>query len=252
MSDTIASLPPPHQPMARLRRPRPRTILLLALALVAAKVFVTILVEYRFYFPADFQSTFLHGREATFAGLYAIAFYTHLIVAPTTLLLAVLLVTTGRKPNPAASKWHRVAGRVQFGLVVFLLVPSGLVMATHALAGPVAAVGLVCLSLATGLSVAAAAVTAIGGHLRSHRRWAIRSAILLGSPLLLRFATGAAFVIQRDTPGFYRLNAWASWLLPLACYEVWCYYHGHASKLPWSLSKFVSPRRYRHGSPHLD
>lgn len=216
----------------RLSIPRASTFFFFAVAVLATKVFVTILWEYRYYFPANFHATFLLGREGSFHGVYAFSFYVHLVVAPITLLLGVFLVMTGQIPTPLQRRWHRIAGRVQAVLVILFLVPSGLVMAEHAIAGPIAGVGLACLSLATGLSVAATAMTAIRRKMPSHRRWAIRSVILLTSPLLLRFFTGAAFVMQIDSPEFYRLNAWVSWLLPLTIYETWFFYR----------SEFESPQ----------
>ncbi len=238
MSDSAPDLSRQHPAMTWVRFPRANALFVFAISLLATKIFALILAEYRFYFPANFEATFLLGRENSFHGVYAVAFYTHLIVAPLTLLLALFLVSTGLRSMATRRRGHRLAGRVQAGLVIGFLVPSGLVMATQALAGPIAGVGFMCLSLATGLSVTATAVTAIRCQLKLHRRWAIRSAILLASPLLLRFLAGAAFMLQVDSPEFYRVNAWVSWLLPLAAYQVFCVF---VSETPHRWRRFLNP-----------
>lgn len=58
----------PHQRQRKMGLPNSwaTTFFIFAAAALATKVFVTILAEYRFYFPANFQSTFLLGREASF------------------------------------------------------------------------------------------------------------------------------------------------------------------------------------------
>ena len=52
------------------------------------RVLIVILMEYRFYFPPDFdQSFFLAGRRPSFAGWYSVGFYTHIISGPFVSLL---------------------------------------------------------------------------------------------------------------------------------------------------------------------
>jgi hypothetical protein len=46
------------------------------------RVLASILANYGDYFPADFDSLFLAGREATFTFTYQIAFYSHIIASP--------------------------------------------------------------------------------------------------------------------------------------------------------------------------
>ncbi|MGB7345815.1 MAG: DUF2306 domain-containing protein [Pirellulaceae bacterium] len=196
-----------------------------AVVALALKILIFIIIEYRFYFPADFDAAFLVGREKIFHGVYRSSFYLHLVTGPICILLAVLLVITG--PRRRASQRgvfrpaHRIAGRVLAVLVLCCLLPTGLVMAQHALAGPIAALGFTMLSLATAATMCLTIATAIQHNISAHRRWATRCFILLMSPLFLRFVSGALQVTNLESDLTYRLNAWLSWLVPLIAYECW-------------------------------
>ena len=50
-----------------------------------------LLVEYRDYFPPNFESDFLRGRKPYFWGPYHWAFFTHLISGPASLMLGAIL-----------------------------------------------------------------------------------------------------------------------------------------------------------------
>ncbi len=106
-------------------------------------------------------------------------------------------------------------------LVLAVVAPSGLVMAREATAGPIAAFGFVSLSFATAVCAAMALYCARTQNFQSHQRWATRCFILLASPLLLRLISGALIVLGQESEWGYRLNAWLSWFIPLAIYEVW-------------------------------
>jgi Predicted membrane protein (DUF2306) len=196
-----------------------KNLLLAAVALLGLRVFLGILSEYPKYLPPDFDSAFLTGREESFTRFYATAFYLHLVSGPLTIVLGTFLVwSRGRGPWRT---WHRWAGRVQMFLIFVLLVPTGLIMARNAFAGPIAGVGFAALSFATGATAAAALYYAINKRIAQHERWATRCFILLASPLLLRVIAGAAIVTQYESLTTYQLNAWLSWLVPLLGYEVW-------------------------------
>ncbi len=117
----------------------------LAVALVL-RVLVTILANYPDYFPPDFDSLFLQGREATFAGLYRVAFYVHIAVSPVVLLNGLFLLNQ-------VSHWrrglHRMRGRVQAIAVLGVVLPSAAVMARHAFGGWAAGVSFFALCGAT-------------------------------------------------------------------------------------------------------
>lgn len=197
---------------------------LLALARVTvvillAKVLATIVLEYRWYFPANFDAAFLVGRRDSFAGLYAVAFYTHILSGPPTLLLGAFLMLSGKRQRFLAL--HRLGGRVKVFLILAALVPSGLVMAAWSLAGPIATTGFMALALATAASAVATVYYACAGRIVQHEQWARRCFVLLISPLILRLAMGTLIVLQFESLWAYRLNAWLSWLAPLVIYEVW-------------------------------
>jgi type II secretory pathway pseudopilin PulG len=197
-----------------------RSVAAVVVVLLLGKVLLSILSEYRWYFPADFEhSSFLMGRRDSFVGIYPAAFYAHIIGGPAAVLLGSLLMLSG--PRPQRWRIHRLAGKLQMLIVLAVIVPSGLVMAQQAFAGPIAALGFSALSIATGVCAVAAVYHAMARRLPAHQQWATRCFILLVSPLLLRLVTGMAIVTQLESDLSYRLNAWLSWLVPLAIYEVW-------------------------------
>ena len=196
-----------------------KNLLLAAVALLGLRVFLGILSEYPKYLPPDFDSAFLTGREESFTRFYATAFYLHLVSGPLAIVLGTFLVwSRGRAPWRT---WHRWAGRIQMSLIFALLVPTVLIMARDAFAGPIAGAGFAALSIATGVTAAIALYHAVNKRIPQHQRWATRCFILLVSPLLLRGIAGAAIVTQYESLTTYQLNAWLSWLVPLLGYEVW-------------------------------
>lgn len=204
--------------------------------MLLAKVFLSILYQYRWYFPADFSSEFLSGRRDSFHGAYRVAFYAHIISGPLALMFGLFLIISGRRLR--RHNIHRWAGRVQAVVVLLVVVPSGLVMACQAFAGPIAGAGLAALSIGTAVCVTVAIHRACKKQFQSHQRWAMRCFILLCSPLLLRLISGIVMVMQLEPNASYRLNAWFSWLIPLIIYEVWWRHsanrHSNASRHDFS------------------
>jgi uncharacterized membrane protein len=187
--------------------------------LLPIKIFLSIVLEYRHYFPADFDTTFLVGREAYFNGTYSFTFYAHIVASPIALVGCTILMFSGGRKR--FSKAHRWLGRIQALIVLGVVAPSGFVMAQHAFAGSIAEVGLGTLAFATAFSMALAVRAARQGNIRSHQQWATRCYILLFSPLLLRLASGIVIVTGLESDWLYRLNAWGSWLVPIVSYEIW-------------------------------
>lgn len=185
------------------------------------KTLLAIVYEYRHYFPPDFDAAFLSGRRASFTGLYRVAFYGHILSGPIVLVLGGFLIWSGSRRRLRTV--HRYAARIHMLLLFAALVPSGLVMSTQAQAGPIAGWGFAGLTLATAMTAAATVSFAASGSLQAHQRWAKRCFILLVSPLVLRLASGLAIVTQQESEGFYQANAWLSWLVPLAGFELWHY-----------------------------
>jgi hypothetical protein len=203
-------------------RPHHRTLPERTLALLAGvlilKVTTSVLSNYPNYFPPNFASDFLRGRESYFPGGYQWAFYTHIVSGPLALILGlVLLAERSRARYP---KWHRYLGRLQVACVLLLVTPSGLWMAYYAAAGPIAAVGLAALAIATATCVSLGAWSAVKGRFANRRRWMWRCYLLLCSAVVLRLIGGLATVTGVAAPWFDPLATWMCWLVPLVAFEL--------------------------------
>ena len=64
--------------------------------LLIVRVTVAVVLNYRNYFPPNFESAFLKGREGYFRASYQYAFYPHLVTGPASLILGLILVKIGR------------------------------------------------------------------------------------------------------------------------------------------------------------
>ena len=113
----------------------PRLPLLLTVAgwlagVLVLRVLASVLANYPSYFPRGFGSLFLEGRERTFWGWYAVAFYVHILAAPWTLAAGLALLSDRvRRRWPA---WNRRLGRVQVVLILAAVAPSAAVMSLRA------------------------------------------------------------------------------------------------------------------------
>ena len=126
----------------------PRVLNLFAVILIL-KVTASIVLAYRNYFPPNFESEFLRGRQSYFSGSYQWAFYPHIIFGPTALVLGLILLS--ERFRSRFPKWHRLLGKTQIIVVLCLLAPTGLWMARYAETGAVAAAGFAGLAIGTGL-----------------------------------------------------------------------------------------------------
>jgi Predicted membrane protein (DUF2306) len=193
-----------------------RILTLLAGALIL-KVTTSVVSNYHNYFPPNFASDFLRGRESHFFGVYEWAFYTHIMAGPVALILGLILI--GERSRSRFPKWHRYLGRVQVTCVLLLVTPSGLYMAYFAAAGPIAAVGLAALAIATAICVSLGATSAVARRFAGHRRWMWRGYLLLCSAVVLRLIGGLATVTGVAAPWVDPLATWMSWLIPLTAFE---------------------------------
>jgi len=192
-------------------------VLAILAALLICKVTLSVVLDYRSYFPPDFESDFLRGRESYFWGPYRWAFFIHLMSGPASLVLGTILVSERfRRSVPA---WHRRLGRVQGVCVLLLVTPSGLWMARYAATGAVAAAGLGSLAIATAACVVLGWRAAVARRFEDHRRWMTRTFVLLCSAVVIRMIGGLASIAQFDAPWLYPLSTWASWLVPLVVFE---------------------------------
>lgn len=199
------------------------TWLYVAGTLLAVKVLLSILWQYRWYFPPDFNAPFLIGRRYTFTGLYRLAFFTHLTVSPLVLVACGGLWVIGKheqlRQQPLWRRVHRWGGRSMLAVLVLLMTPSGWVLAGGTHGGPLVAWGfysLTIMTLVVGCMVARSAWKRVW---HSHQRWATRLLALLLSPLLLRLMSGVAIVTKTESVRIYAASSWASWLLPLLICE---------------------------------
>ena len=69
------------------------TVLRWLAVVLILRVLATILANYPDYFPPNFDSLFLQGREATFTGAYPAAFYVHIFSGPVVLFNGLILLS---------------------------------------------------------------------------------------------------------------------------------------------------------------
>jgi uncharacterized membrane protein len=195
------------------------TVLRWLAVVLILRVLVTILANYPDYFPPDFNSLFLQGRELTFTGAYPWAFYVHIFSGPVVLFNGLILLSDSVRRRYGGL--HRVLGRVQVGVLLFLVLPTSVVMSRHAFGGWPAGLSFLLLSVATAGCAIVGVVHARRGRYDRHRRWMLRCYVLICSAVVLRLISGAAGLIGVPSPEeAYIVAAWSSWLLPLAAYEI--------------------------------
>lgn len=195
------------------------TVLRWLTAALILRVWVSIVANYVDYFPPNFDSLFLQGREATFVGSYFPAFYVHIFSAPFVLLAGLVLLSN--RVRLRYGRLHRVLGRVHVGVLLFLVLPSSAVMSRHAFGGWPAGVSFLLLSAATALCAVVGVVQARNRQFASHRRWMLRTFALICSAVTLRVLSGTLSVLGVQSPETaYIAAAWISWLGPLAVLEV--------------------------------
>jgi uncharacterized membrane protein len=183
------------------------------------RVLVTILANYPDYFPPNFDSLFLQGREATFTGAYRPAFYVHIFSGPVVLLGGLILLSDSVRRRYRGL--HRLVGRVQVVVLLVLVLPSSVVMSRHAFGGWPAGLSFLLLSAATASCAIVGVVYARRRRYDQHRRWMFRCYVLICSAVALRLISGAAGLIGVPSPeGAYIVAAWCSWLIPLAACEI--------------------------------
>jgi hypothetical protein len=216
--------------MSNVRATRCQKALTLAAALLVLKVTAEVVLGYRNYFPPNFHSDFLHGRERYFSGGYQWAFYTHIASGPVTLVAGLLLVSERFRLRFA--QWHRVLGRMQVALVLLLVSPSGLWMAFYAAAGTTATVSFALLAILTGACAALGWRAAVQRRFLVHRRWMWRCFLLLCSAVILRLVGGLATFCGVHAEWFDPLASWACWVMPLAVFELSRLRNWRAARLP--------------------
>ena len=195
------------------------TVLRWLAVVLILRVLATILANYPDYFPPNFDSLFLQGRERTFTGIYRPAFYVHIFSGPVVLVSGLILLSESLRRRYGGL--HRFLGRVQVGVLLLLVLPSSAVMSRHAFGGWPAGLSFLLLSAATASCAIVGVVQARRRRYDRHRRWMLRSYVLICSAVALRLISGAAGLVGVPSPeDAYIVAAWSSWLLPLAAYEI--------------------------------
>lgn len=203
---------------------RSRLLLSLQLVLVVLglRAWLSIVWEYRWYFPPDFeQATFLIGRKELFHGLYKLAFYGHILSSPLAIgINSYLLVTSSSiRKGLTRGRYHRYLGRVSIFLVLMGVAPSGLVMAWGTFHGLAASIGFTAHSLLTFCFALATIRSAVKRDFVNHGVFAMRCWLMLCGPLLFRLLAGLSIVLGLESIAFYQVNAWVSWLIPWLAFE---------------------------------
>jgi uncharacterized membrane protein len=190
----------------------------LAVVLIV-RVLVEILANYPDYFPPNFDSLFLQGRETTFTGAYQWAFYIHIFSGPVVLLGGLIQLSEYARRHHRGL--HRILGRVQVVVLLLFVLPSSVVMSRHAFGGWPAGLSFLLLSAATAFCAILGVVHARRRRYDRHRLSMLRCYVLICSAVVLRLISGAAGLIGVPSPeGAYIVAAWGSWLIPLAVCEL--------------------------------
>jgi hypothetical protein len=169
------------------------------------KVTASVISGYHTYSPTDFASDFLRGWQGHFWGLLnGRSTHTHILSGPVSLILGLILV--GDVSRARFPTWHRHLGRLQVACILLLVTPSGLWMAYYAAAGPIAAVRLAALAIATATCASLGVRSAVTRRFADHRRWMWQLYLLLCLPVVLRLIGGLATVAGMAAP----------WVDPLA------------------------------------
>ena len=196
-----------------------RTLLRWLAVLLILRVLTTILANYPDYFPPNFDSPFLQGREATFSGAYRPAFYIHIFSGPVVLFNGLILMSEYVRRHLRGL--HRFLGRFQVVVLLLFMLPSSVVMSRHAFGGWSAGVSFLLLSAATAACAIVGVVNARRRRYDRHRRWMLRCYVLICSAILLRLISGTAGLVGvPSAEGVYVFAAWSSWLFPLAATEI--------------------------------
>lgn len=195
-----------------------RQALTVIVGLLIIKVTVEVMLGYGNYFPPNFESDFLRHRDRYFFGTYQWAFYPHIASGPVALLLGMVQINESfRRRFP---KWHRNLGRLHILNVLCVVTPSGLWMANYAATGTIAAIGFAILAILTATCSCLGWRAAVKRQFPAHRRWMLRSFLLLCSAVVIRLLGGLGTVMEIQAAWFDPLASWASWLVPLTALEL--------------------------------
>lgn len=179
-------------------------------------------MQYVRYVPPDFRSEFLIGRESYFWGLYALAFYIHIVSSP--LALLAFLWQTNSWARTKYAKLHRDLGKWTLIIILTMVSPSGLIMAFRSYAGFWSSLSFGLLSVLLWHCAFLGWRTAKQWNWLSHEKWMLRCFGLLGSAVVLRMMAGVAIWLQTESERSYIVASWLSWILPIVGFEIFFRY----------------------------
>lgn len=189
-----------------------------AAALLVVRVTISVVMGYVDYFPLNFYSEFLTGRQDYFFGPYQIAFWIHIVFSPLVIFSSLWLLSgTMRRRYPPVHRW---LGRVHVLVVLSLVAPTGLWMSFYAVTGVWAGSAFALSSIATFVCALMGWRCAVARRFAAHQVWMIRCFLLLCSAIVLRVLSGTATVLQSEEIMTYPVFAWISAVVPVTIYEV--------------------------------
>ncbi|MFO1064867.1 MAG: DUF2306 domain-containing protein [Pirellulales bacterium] len=185
-------------------------------------------LPYARYFPPDFSSGFLFGREGYFYPLYACGFYAHIVSAPIVLWFG--LIQSSRWMRRRYPKVHRAVGTWYVRLLLGAMLPGGAIIATRAYGGMISVIGFLFLCAITAVVTMRGANAAKTGKIEAHGRWMQRSYLLVCSAVLVRVLSVQSELWNLDPVESYRWIVWMSWLPSLVTYEAFVWRGNHAKR----------------------
>ena len=159
---------------------------------------------------------------------YRLAFFVHVYASFWLLILGAMQFSSWLRKR--FSKWHKNAGKLYVGIIVFLAGPSGLVMAVHAEGGTSAKIGFSLLAILWIAFTYLAFKHALRKKWQRHQAFMIRSFALTLSAISLRlFKLGIVHLFEPGPADVYRIVAWMGWLVNLGIAE-WIIYRLRKTK----------------------
>jgi xanthine/uracil/vitamin C permease (AzgA family) len=198
-----------------------RQALGIMISLVCIAIVFGIVRQYHNYFPPNFAKGFLEDRHLDFWGVYSIAFYLHIVLAPVTMFNGLFLVQ--RDLRNRYLPLHRRLGKIQVYLLLGIIAPSGMIMAILANSSPWACAGFFSQGLALVVCTLMGWRKVVQRQIPEHQRWMIRCLITLAGAIVLRLMAFVAEFADWPNEIAYPISAWLCWIMPLIVYELWSF-----------------------------
>jgi uncharacterized membrane protein len=188
-------------------------------AVVVLVIALRIVGTYGFYFPPDFDRGFLQARQAYFwRSFYWVGFYLHIIGAPIALICG--LPQFSRLLLCWSPRTHRLLGRIYALAVLLGAAPGGFIMGFRSFAGIPALLCFSLMSLLVSVFTILAWRDAVRRRFVSHRRWMIRSYLMMASAVLLRLIDPVLRDLGVSDMPSYVWSLWLSWVPSLLIFEL--------------------------------